>query len=644
MKKLLCFLMIASLFVEGLAQQINSGDSLLASLKIAREDTNKVHLLLSVSELFENTDREKAKDYINQAIALSRKLDYPQGLLKCYRRYAYIYSYQSRFDSALLYNRMTLDLARQQNDSFNIGAAYFNMGTAYRFLHDLDSALYYSLEAARLLENKGYYHIESVLYDGLQSVYMTLMQYEKAIQYGEKAVSISRNMNDRQNLVAALNNLGLSYLEVNREADAKKAYQEGLETASQIGNRALEAMLLNNLSEIAIREGNYDSILSYANRSIQIASELEDGGTRMYANMALAAYYVYTKAFHQAEKKATEALQIAEKLNLPDGKIGALGLLSKIAFATGQFKKGFNYDLQKSRLETEVFNESVKQREAGWRIRLETENKDTQLKLQAAALQRKSIFNFLLAGAVVTVLLISILSYRTYRQKQKLQQQRIHELETEKKLAATEAVLKGEEQERTRLAKDLHDGLGGMLSGIKHTMNAMKGNLIMTPDNAQAFERSMEMLDSSIQEMRRVAHNLMPEALVKFGLDKALKDFCNDINQSGALKVAYQSIGLQNETIDHTAAINIYRIVQELLHNTLKHATATTAIVQVSKSGNRFSVTVEDDGKGFDTSILTAARGIGWNNIQSRVNLLKGKLDVQSAPGQGTSVHIEFNE
>lgn len=636
--------MIAGLFVKSFAQHFNSDDSLLASLKTAKEDTGKVHLLLSVSALFENTEREKAKDYINQAIALSRKLDYPQGLLKSYRRYAYIYSYQSRFDSALVYNRMTLNLARQQNDSFNIGAAYFNMGTAYRFLHDLDSALYYSLEAKRLLENKGYHHIESVLYDGLQSLYMTLMQYEKAIQYGEKAVSISRNMHDRQNLVTALNNLGLNYLEANRAADAKKAYQEGLETASQIGNRALEAMLLNNLSEIAIREGNYDSILSYANRSIQIASELEDGGTRMYANMALAAYYVYTKEFHQAEKKATEALQIAEKLNLPDGKIGALGLLSKIAFATGQFKKGFNYDLQKSRLETEIFNESVKQREAGWRIRLETENKDAQLKLQAAELQRKGIFNFLLAGAVVTVLLISILSYRTYRQKQKLQQQRIHELETEKKLAATEAVLKGEEQERTRLAKDLHDGLGGMLSGIKYTMNAMKGNLIMTPDNAQAFERSMEMLDSSIQEMRRVAHNLMPEALVKFGLDTALKDFCNDINQSGVLKVAYQSIGLQGEAIEHTAAINIYRIVQELLHNTLKHAAATSAIVQVSKTGNRFSVTVEDDGKGFDTSILKAARGIGWNNIQSRVNLLKGKLDVQSAPGQGTSVHIEFNE
>jgi two-component system, NarL family, sensor kinase len=223
-----------------------------------------------------------------------------------------------------------------------------------------------------------------------------------------------------------------------------------------------------------------------------------------------------------------------------------------------------------------------------------------------------------------------------------LQQQRIAELETQQQLTATEAVLKGEEQERTRLAKDLHDGLGGMLSGIKYSFNNMKGNLVMTPDNAQAFERSMEMLDSSIKEMRRVAHNMMPEALVKFGLDTALKDFCNDINNSGALKVTYQSIGLDNAVIEQTTAITIYRIVQELINNTMKHAVAKTAIVQVTKSNNLLSVTVEDDGKGFDTAILNQSKGIGWSNIQSRIEFLKGTLDVQSGKEKGTSVHIEL--
>jgi len=170
----------------------------------------------------------------------------------------------------------------------------------------------------------------------------------------------------------------------------------------------------------------------------------------------------------------------------------------------------------------------------------------------------------------------------------------------------------------------------------------MKGNLIMTPDNAQAFERSMDMLDSSIKEMRRVAHNMMPEALVKFGLDTALKDFCNDINQSGALKINYQSIGLEGVELDQIVSITIYRIIQELINNSIKHAAATSAIVQLTKNDDQLSVTVEDNGKGFDTAILTAAKGIGWSNVQNRVEFLKGKLDVNSSPGNGTSILIEF--
>ena len=153
----------------------------------------------------------------------------------------------------------------------------------------------------------------------------------------------------------------------------------------------------------------------------------------------------------------------------------------------------------------------------------------------------------------------------------------------------------------------------------------------------------MDMLDSSIQEMRRVAHNMMPETLVKFGLDAALKDFCNDISQSGALQVTYQSIGMNVSDISQTTTITIYRIVQELINNTMKHAVATSAIVQLEKANGEITLTVEDDGKGFNPAILQQSLGIGWSNIQSRVDFLKGKLDVKSGEGKGTSVLIEVN-
>ena len=140
--------------------------------------------------------------------------------------------------------------------------------------------------------------------------------------------------------------------------------------------------------------------------------------------------------------------------------------------------------------------------------------------------------------------------------------------------------------------------------------------------------------------MRRVAHNMMPEALVKFGLDTALKDFCNDINQTGALQLSYQSVGLNEVVLEQTNSITIYRIVQELVNNTMKHSGASTCLVQVSLQQQILTVTVEDNGQGFDASM---ANGMGWKNIRSRVELLKGKLDVKSVNNEGVSVFIEIN-
>ena len=270
------------------------------------------------------------------------------------------------------------------------------------------------------------------------------------------------------------------------------------------------------------------------------------------------------------------------------------------------------------------------------------QKKEAEMLAQQKIIKQKNQLNYLLAAGVLLLLVVVSLVYLNYRSKQKLQLQRINELETQQQLLATEAVLKGEEQERTRLAKDLHDGLGGLLSGIKYSFNSMKGNLVLTADNALAFERSMDMLDSSINEMRRVAHNMMPETLVKFGLDTALKDFCNNINQSGALRVSYQSFGLENSELPKTTAITIYRIVQELINNTMKHAAAKTAVVQLSIANHILAVTVEDDGRGFDTAVLQQSKGIGWSNIQSRVEFLKANLDIRSEKEKGTSVHIEL--
>ncbi len=221
-----------------------------------------------------------------------------------------------------------------------------------------------------------------------------------------------------------------------------------------------------------------------------------------------------------------------------------------------------------------------------------------------------------------------------------MQQQRIAELETEKQLLATQSLLEGQEDERSRIAKDLHDGLGGLLSGVKLQLGAMKGNLILTEENGIAFNRVLNNLEESIAEMRRVAHNMMPETLLRFGLPQALEDYSSSLSHQQAFTIQCEFRGMEKR-LDSSTEVVVYRIVQELINNAVKHSGASAILVQIMRHDEeRLNITVEDNGKGFDPK-FTGSDTAGLRNISSRVKYLNGKMDIQSEPGNGTSVYIE---
>ena len=196
-----------------------------------------------------------------------------------------------------------------------------------------------------------------------------------------------------------------------------------------------------------------------------------------------------------------------------------------------------------------------------------------------------------------------------------------------------------QERERSRFAKDLHDGLGGMLWGIKLSLSNMKGNMILSNDQIPVFERSLDMLDNSIHELRRVAHNLMPEALVKFGLSEAVKDFCDFINNASDMNVVFQQVG-DVYRFEASAEVIIYRLINELSNNAMRHSVASELIIQLHYEEHQITLTVEDNGVGFDRALLDNTTGSGWPNIKSRVEYLKGSLDIQTAPNKGTAINI----
>jgi two-component system, NarL family, sensor kinase len=660
-----CFFFLLFAFITARSQQYD-GDSvqkIIEHIRKIKADTAQVRQLRELGYDIRENDSALSHQLLEEALNRSIVINDKDAITNSYRMLGIWYSNFDYKDKAADLYRLSLISAKSNNHLYLMAGAYFNIGNIKYWKGEYDSCIDYFLKAQdlfdspKIFEDKGLQQKvldkkKSDLYYNMSAVFNTLKNLPKADEYIDKAIAIAESYKSAETVANYMQQKTDNYYE---NGNTEKALRIRLKYLTQLENSLTWKSLLQGAYQNIAQEyfilNKIDSSKFFAQKSLQTAEDLKIRDGVANANWQLGRIAIKENKLALADNYLQKCSSYFLNSDDPVDKVSYFDAMRELRFAGGRYKEAYSYFEKFKNLNDTILNSERAKQFAEREAKYQSEKKDSHIKIQNVQLRSKNILNFVLIGGVVTLLVISILSYRTYRQKQKLQQQRISELETQQQLTATEAVLKGEEQERTRLAKDLHDGLGGMLSGIKYSFQTMKGNLIMTPENTQAFERSMDMLDSSIKEMRRVAHNMMPEALVKFGLDTALKDFCNDINKSGALQVNYQSIGMENAVIEQTTAIAIYRIVQELVNNTMKHAAATTAVVQMSKTNNEMSITVEDDGKGFDTSILNQlkarpddriGRGIGWSNIQNRVDFLKGKLDVNSQVGKGTSVLIEI--
>jgi two-component system, NarL family, sensor kinase len=622
-------------------------DSAEKNIYTLPDDTVKVNRLNALAGRLQFANPVKAIAVLKSAISIAEKINYPLGASSAYGMQANLLFYEMKLDSAKLLIDKAYALVKNKKDIAhqNQVALLTNLyGSIHQQKQQYDSAVEKYLEAARIYTKTG--NESKIIYSwyNLSVMYGFLQDTVKALYYARETNTIAVKTNDSNFIVRSLIVLSEAFLAIKKYDSASVLSQKGLAIATKQNVPFAIGKFNEMLGTCAIENSNKPAAaIAHFNLALQHFKEINIPYDVSRVLQKMGSAYLKANDYSNAVKYLTEATALAKELQLDQVLQYSLPDLVHAEEKLGHIKESFAYLKEYVAVNDSLQNRNNRKRVNELETKYQTEKKEALLQVQQATIARKNMWNYIFGISALALIVISALLYRNYRHKQRLQQQRIAELEIQHQLTATEAVLKGEEQERTRLAKDLHDGLGGMLSGIKYSFNTMKGNLVMTETNARAFERSMDMLDSSIKEMRRVAHNMMPEALVKFGLDTALKDFCNDVNSMGALQVAYQSIGLQNVSIPQTTAITIYRIVQELLHNTIKHAAAKTALVQVTNDNNKIAVTVEDDGKGFDTAILNSSRGMGWSNIKSRVEFLKGVLDVQSENEKGTSVHIEIN-
>lgn len=631
-------------------------DSITSELQHPMADTSRAISMMRLAIDYELVDTARAYVAYNDAIkfANEKKLYYQLG--RIYQNQSILFSTAARLTESKDCLDLSIVAYRKSNHpkakKFEANA-YGDIGNILKTKNDLQQAVQYYLKSISIFEQLGLVDELVIRYCNISTLFGDIYELPLQKEYAYKALISAKSGNSKLNMFLSYFIL-TNYYNGQDNAKTSKLFLDSsrfyFNPATNINSVDILFSFYLISAQVFKKINQLDSSIYFFKKSLKVSNQYNYSYGKAESQIQLGAIAILLSKYSDAEKYLLAGIKEANAINYIPILTDAYKYLSDVYLFEGKYKLAFEFLKLHKQFSDSVVNVGSKKSITELEKKYELEKKQSQIKqleaenkLQLLSLKQKNNLNYILFFGAIILLIISVLSYRTYKQKQTLQAQRIRELETLQQLSVTENVLKGEEKERTRLAKDLHDGLGGMLSGIKYSLNSMKGNLIMTPENNQAFERSIDMLDSSIKEMRRVAHNMMPEALVIFGLNTALKDFCNEVNQSGALLVNFQSIGMEDEELEQTISIAIYRIIQELINNIMKHASAKNAIVQISNMEGHISVTVEDNGTGFDTAILKHSMGIGWRNIQNRIDFLKGTLDVQSEKGKGTSVHIELN-
>ena len=607
-------------------------DSLLQLAATNPQDTNLVRLYDEIGEMYRNIDAEKAKTYFLKTGELSEQLDWNTGRILFATDFSLMLSREMLIDSAIAILNPAYELAkREKREDWTANIAYY-LAVAYESKSWVNTALPFYMEALSFYERQNKTSVLEVLYYMISQVYDDLNMYDKAIEYCEKSLALNPKN------PSALFCLGRAYSYSTQSYEKGISYfEEALEISKEQNNIYLIPLIYGGLAN------NYICLLDLKKAEFCLHQTLEYN-----SNSDGSALYNYGRLemlkgnYVQSETYLKEALQIVKENEDYLLQTKCLKLLFGLAVALHHYSDIDYYltegDLIEIKIETEISHRAVAEMEAKY----ETEKKE--LKISALEEEHRLMLWLGIAGGAVLLLALAAAIFfwrltaqrkRLVEQEKQLMEQQIKQLEQEQQLVATQSVLDGETRERTRLAKDLHDGLGSMLTGVKLNLQEVKGGVKLETTEVETFNKAMKLLDESVQEMRRISHHLMPDSLSRFGLKSAVTDFCNSLSAN----ITFNYYGDETR-LDPKMEVMIYRTIHELVNNALKHAGAENIMVQIMQEPDRIAFTVEDNGCGFDTQSPT--KGMGLQNIRTRITAYNGRLLMDSKIGEGTEINVEL--
>lgn len=616
-------------------------DSLWLALRQAQQPDDQATAAFALAAYHQMRSSDSVYHYADVLEGIGRQHQLPLARVQAENIRGRTHHNAGDITAAIRYYNAAITLAQQYKVVNELGGLHLNKGLSQVRGFALDSA-YASLTQAEKYYRSTQQHDQLWrCYNAFATLETGREDYPAADQYYSRALADAPRIAQRAERAYVIYQ-AFAYGFKHRRFDVMAAARQQWDAYKS--EQPLTAATLERPEHIGLYEMSSDdpaaietvmlaAIAHYqaAGNTLRQAWSYEDLG-ELYLSQSRTADAI--AAFEQAEAR----MRVSESASQLAAMRKRLAQLHKDA---GQWRQALHYTEAANAIIDSLRNAAAERNLQEFRVQYATEQKEQALRISRLEVGRTTQQRNAWIGAAVLLagLAVTLFGHFRYRLWQRsalaqaeadLQAQRILQLEQEKRLLALSAMIEGQEQERRRIAKDLHDGMGGLLTSIKAHHSQ--------PD-APSPDTVGQLIDLACTEVRRISHNMMPAALVFAGLQGALEDLAAQVRTQG-LACHLDIIG-PVATLSETQTTALYRIFQEAVNNTLKHAAATQLLLQIIVHDDLISVTIEDDGRGFAPS-PTPPSTLGLRSIASRVDFLSGQWDIESAPGQGTTLHIQF--
>lgn len=603
------YLLIIILFFDGIGYSQNTS-------KI--EEINTYYN--SGLELINNKEYEKGLELITLGLQESENIKDKNLIGHGYFFISRYYQKKRLYQKAIAAVNKSLVIFNELNNKEKIYNCLYKLGDFYLNNDQYNKSLENFFAVLKIAETNNDEENIALNLEGIGGVYLKTLDLKKARINFNKAITIFTRLGNEHSVMNNVINLGVSY---QKEGDLIKAidlYKVGLQSARKLNEKRIESIILGNLGSCNRRLGNFKVSLEYLFKALSIKKRKEIFANSAHTYNDISETYIEMNDFVKAKEFALKAIKTAKGNSLHQERYGYF-ILSNIEYDLGEYKNSRNNLIAYQKLEDSIFSIEKTKSINNLQIKYETEKKNLKIEVQESSIalldsKNKITNQWLLFGGLglsAVFFFITLFRSRSNVEKEKKQQEKF-----------SQDLLMSQEEERIRIAKDLHDSVGQQLTLIKRKSQKLQ------------HEEISIMANNALEEVRSISRNLYPVLLKQLGLTDSIEQLINSYDEQTDLFFS-MDIDNINSFFKESTSLNFYRLIQECLTNIVKHAKAKSVTINIKKENNNIVTLISDNGLGFDVNDSKKKNSLGLKTIFERIKIMKGNLSIDSKLNNGTS-------